>query len=235
MGGRSGVVTVASVGRGIADFALWSLAIEVAIAAVACGAAWLLPGPASERLGLLPGRIPARQVALLVLATLALSHALDALLEATGLRAHSALADIGALLSGLRSRDLALALLALVVAPGIAEELLCRGLVQRALAGRVGSGIAVGSSSLLFASLHGEPVHAGFALVLGLHLGAVAWWTGSTRAAIACHVANNLAALLLAALDPPGDPAPWWTGLVAAACAAAVWVRISQAGSAPPG
>jgi membrane protease YdiL (CAAX protease family) len=71
--------------------------------------------------------------------------------------------------------------------------------VQRGLERRLPAGLAIGLAALVFGGLHLDPIHAVFAAVLGLHLGAAAWLAGSVRASILCHVVNNLAAVTLTA------------------------------------
>jgi hypothetical protein len=51
-------------------------------------------------------------------------------------------------------------------------------------------------------------VHAAAALPLGLYLGAAAHLAGSTRAAILCHAASNLAAVLVGATNRGPLPLP---------------------------
>jgi membrane protease YdiL (CAAX protease family) len=67
----------------------------------------------------------------------------------------------------------------------VAEELLCRGLVQRGLEGRLGAPAAIAASACVFGALHIEAVHGVFAAALGLYLGTAAYLAGSVRAAIA--------------------------------------------------
>jgi membrane protease YdiL (CAAX protease family) len=198
-----------------------ALAIELVLLLVAGLLALGLRRRVRDPLGLAAGQRPWWHVAALVVSTLAVSHAGDALLESSGLRSDTALAEITELLAGRRGVDLALAILGLGLVPGIVEELLCRGAVMRGLASRLGPTAAIAGSALLFAALHVEPVHAGFALVLGVHLGAVALVTGSTRAAIACHVANNVLAVALSALEVETTGSV--TGPLALVVAAAGW------------
>jgi len=197
---------------GAARLAWSALGVEVMLGAFACAAALLSRGPATRRLGLAAGRLSWGLLTLLAIGMLALSHALDGVLELSGLREHSALAELPGRLQGARGEALALALLALGLAPGIAEELVCRGLVQRGLLLRLGPAPAIAAGALLFGALHLEPVHAAFATVLGAYLGVVAWWADSTRAAIGCHVVNNLASVGLAATL---GPTPWAPELAA--------------------
>jgi membrane protease YdiL (CAAX protease family) len=120
------------------------------------------------------------------------------------------------------------------LAPGIAEELLCRGLVQRWLEPRLGGALAVLAGGLFFGALHVDPVHAGLAAVLGVYLGAIALRTGSVRAPIACHVLNNTVAVVSAARLPEevlGGVAGAVSGFaVAALC---LW-RATRAGEPRP-
>jgi membrane protease YdiL (CAAX protease family) len=201
-----------------------SLRAEGVIGAIALAGACLGGRGVGRRLGLTREgrRIGGAGLGWLVLGTLGLSHALDALLALTGLGERSALAHFPELLAGARGERLLLALVALGLAPAVAEELLCRGLLQRALAARLGPGIGIALAAGVFGALHVEPIHAGFALLLGLYLGAVAHWAGHTWAAIACHAVNNLLAVGLGALgwQTPTGPVSLLLGLgLAAACA----------------
>jgi membrane protease YdiL (CAAX protease family) len=199
-----------------------SLGIEIFLGLLALAGALLSRLRVRDRLGLRPGRLGAAPLGLLVLGTLALSHALDGVIELADLRDGSSLAHFDTALAGIRGRPLALALLGIGVAPGIAEELFCRGFVQRGIARRGGPVAGILLASLLFGALHVDPVHAVFASVLGLYLGLAAWLAASTRAPIACHVVNNLLAVSVAALFPGAELASAGTTvagfLVAAAC-----------------
>jgi len=170
-----------------------------------------------ERLGLGPSALPRGALALLALGTLALSFSLD------GIYRHVEPPDSGALfqfeseLAGARGATLAFALLSFALVPGIAEELLCRGLVQRGLQPRYGPIAAIVLASVFFGAIHLDPIHSAFAAVLGLYLGAIAYLAGSVRASMLCHVANNTAAVLGAAVAPGIGPMPTPFLVVAAA------------------
>jgi membrane protease YdiL (CAAX protease family) len=108
------------------------------------------------------------------------------------------------------------------LAPGVGEELLCRGLLQKGIEPALGPGRAVVAAALVFGILHGDPIHGASAAILGLYLGTVVVLAGSVRAAILCHTVNNLVAVTTAARLPeahiPGL-ASALTGLaVAAGC-----------------
>lgn len=182
--------------------ALSSLSFQLLIALLAAAGALLSPRRFAERLGLGRGRLGGPGVGLLVLGTIAVSHGVDGVLELSGLREQSVLAELEATVTGVRGGTLALVLVGLGLAPGIGEELLCRGFLQRGLETRLGSLRAVLVSAAIFGLLHIDPVHAAAATVLGLYLGLGAALAGSTRAAILCHSANNLLALVSLALLP---------------------------------
>jgi membrane protease YdiL (CAAX protease family) len=185
--------------------ALASFGFATFLVAAAFAGAVLSPKPVGERLGLGPGRLTRVEVALLAVGTLALSHALDGVLAITELKAHSILPQFEEELRGLRGPGLALALLAFGGAAGISEEIFCRGFVQRGLALRLPPASAIVLASLVFGAMHVDPVHAGFATVLGLYLGAIAHLAASVRPSILCHIANNLAAVTFAAYQIPQD------------------------------
>lgn len=183
------------------EMAIQGLGFELFLGLVAIAGATLSAGPVRERLGLRPGRLPVGLLALLVLGTIALSHALDTLIDLAQLGERGSLAELEAALEGVRGRAFWLALLGLGLAPGIAEELLCRGLVQRGLVPSLGGPAAVALAALFFGALHVDPVHAAFAAVLGLYLGLVSYVAGSVRPAIACHAVNNLCAVVASAFS----------------------------------
>ncbi len=202
-------------------------AVELVMLALALAAALLAPGSAQTRLGLLRPRFGLRDTAVLAAGTLALSHALDALLAQTGLYEQSELARFARSMQGARGLPLGVALLAIGLLPAAAEELLCRGVLQRSLVPRLGPVVGIALASFAFGALHVEPVHAGFATLLGVYLGIVGHWSGSVWTPIACHAVNNGLATLMSAYVGPtqsGSPAEVAVGLCLAAGALA-WVR----------
>jgi membrane protease YdiL (CAAX protease family) len=178
------------------------LQLELALALLALAGALASRRRLAERLGLSRGRLPPRALAALVIGTLGLSHGLDGILTLTGLREGSALAQLDALVSDARGANVWIFALALGIAPGIAEELLCRGLVQRGLEPRFGTPAALVTAAAVFGALHVEPIHGAFAAVLGLYLGGAAALADSVRASMLCHAANNLAAVLALSFAP---------------------------------
>lgn len=214
------------------EMAIHGLGFELFLGLMALAGAALSAAPVSERLGLRAGRLSGGLLALLVLGTVALSHALDAVIDLTQLGKHGPLAELEAALAGIRGRSFWLALLGLGLAPGVAEELLCRGLVQRGLAPSLGAPAAVVLATLFFGALHVDPVHAAFAAVLGLYLGILSHLAGSVRAAIACHAANNLCAVVVSAfaasLEIPPAASIGLGGGFALAVLAWVWRRVES-------
>lgn len=87
--------------------------------------------------------------------------------------------------------------LSVTVLAGFAEEIVFRGYLQRRFLQRWPVWIAIGVSSVLFAAAHFSPTYAAFVLPLGVWLGVVAWRTGSTWCSIACHLFNNLMAMVI--------------------------------------
>jgi membrane protease YdiL (CAAX protease family) len=202
------------------SLAAGALSLSLAMALAALGAGALARETLAARLGLGPSRLDARGIALACLGFLALSQALDVAVGLSGLRSASVLARIDETVARADAGELALLVVALGVVPGIAEEVFCRGWLQRGLARRMPAGAAILASAALFGALHLDPVHAVSAFGLGLALGWLAWRSDGVRAPVACHVANNLAALATSRLGAAAPDGP--AGLVLLALAASV-------------
>jgi membrane protease YdiL (CAAX protease family) len=204
--------------------------------------------PWRERLGLLRGRVPAREFPLLVLASLG---ALG-----LGLLLVSALQHVGLLAELGKSRKYTAALaralasatpatqVALVfggsVLTGLAEELVYRGYLQRALLVHWRPALAIGVSSALFAAMHGDLAYDVFVLPVGVLSGYLAWRADSIVPTIVCHASVNAIAQTGIAVFGKGAtrsarfaPGAHWDtptlALLAGAlvvCAALVWIGI---------
>jgi membrane protease YdiL (CAAX protease family) len=218
--------------RPAAERALWqTLAVQVAWCGLAVGFAMLAGGALRERLGLARGKASAAGVALAAAGTLALSGALQFTANALALTPGSTLERLESVARAAAPSQPWLVLLAFGVAPGIGEELLFRGAIQRSLARALGAA-GIPLAALAFGLLHLDPVHSPAAFVLGLYLGAVAWRADATWPAMACHVANNCAAALPSVAPAIALPQPesWpeaavW--LAAGASALAAFARLS--------
>lgn len=197
-----------------------ALTSAAALAFVALAVASFGDERVSARLGLGPGRFGAARIAIATLGLVALSHAAESLVTLSGV-ASPGLARFDAALAGLGFREAWFPLLALSIGSACGEELFFRGLVQRGLAPRTGSVVAIAATALLFGVAHADWAHGGAATLLGVYLGVVAWAAGSIRPAIAAHAVNNGAALIekLAEFHLPTGPATLAAGLTLACVA----------------
>lgn len=98
-----------------------------------------------------------------------------------------------------------LALLAIGVAPGVAEEGFFRGLLQTRLAARWGRWPAVVASAAAFGLFHIDPVQGSLAFLAGVFLGWVADRFGGIRPTILAHALNNAMFVLFATQASPDD------------------------------
>jgi membrane protease YdiL (CAAX protease family) len=212
-----------------------ALGFEIFLGILAFAGAAFSPRSAWERLGLRRGRLSPGLLALLILGTLGASLALDGLLDLTELKEHSTLGEFADRIAGIRGPTLLLSVLAFGLAPGVSEELLCRGLVQRGLVRRLDPPVGILLASVIFGALHVDPIHAAFAAALGLYLGIASHLAGGIRASITCHTVNNLVALgtgaFLPGLDAGGVAA---VGAGAVTALGALWLVWRLAGSPPP-
>lgn len=93
--------------------------------------------------------------------------------------------------------NVALGLLLLAVAPGIAEELFFRGYVQRQMERRMGIIWAIVITGTLFGLYHMRLTQALPLSVLGIYLCYLTWRTGSLWPAIVVHFLNNALAVVV--------------------------------------
>jgi membrane protease YdiL (CAAX protease family) len=152
------------------------------------------------RLRLRPGRERGRDLALMILGMLALGQALDSLTALVGLGRHGALWDARRLLAGVAGGELFVAVLVIGPLAGAAEELFFRGFMQTRLREHWWPRWAVVGTSVCFALMHIEWLHALLAFVLGLYLGFITELAGSALPAVASHVVNNALFTLATAL-----------------------------------
>jgi membrane protease YdiL (CAAX protease family) len=181
------------------------LAMQVVLAAVALGAAYLSPVPLRRRLRLGRPRLPWYGYPVVCLGSLALGYSAGVLIELLGFGDQGTLHEFEQAIAGMRGYVLMIAAAVVGLSPGIGEELMFRGYIQTRLGQRWPRLLAVGTTSLLFALLHMDLVQGTFALSMGLWLGEVADRTGSIWPAAAGHAFNNGAATLASALLPNID------------------------------
>ncbi|MCG8589400.1 MAG: CPBP family intramembrane metalloprotease [Proteobacteria bacterium] len=206
---------------------------SLALAAIAFVGAALSRRGIANALGLGPSRLSGGQLVWIVLGGLGCSHALDSALALTGLGELGALAALDSVLRQARPSELAWLLLGLALGPGIAEELLFRGWLQRALLlyRRWPPLLAVATSAAAFGIMHVDPIHAGAAAVLGFYLGVVAWRAESVWPSLLCHVVNNALAVLTAGGALPRDGIGLAVGVLPLAVGCWVlWKRPDPAG-----
>ena len=79
----------------------------------------------------------------------------------------------------------------IALAPGLCEETLFRGYVQRRLIERWPAGAAILVTSLIFAIFHIMPHAVVFAFPIGIWLGILAWKSGSVWPGVICHATIN--------------------------------------------
>jgi membrane protease YdiL (CAAX protease family) len=162
--------------------------------------AWLAADrPRRERLRLLPARVSARGILVMIVGILALSQALDSLAVLVGVGPGANLDWIARTLATATPLTLALALLVVGGLAPIGEELFFRGLMLTRLRQVWSAGPAIVVTALAFGVIHGEWVHGVLATGLGLYLGLVTVRSGSVIPAMICHVANNTVSVLLSA------------------------------------
>ena len=178
---------------------LSAAATQVVLVLFALGGASLAHEPLIPRLGLGANDASSITLLLLVVGFLGTSQSLESVLELAHVRETGTLAQLDAVLSGLRGPELALAVLLLGVAPGFGEELFARGWIQRGLVPLLGPQASVVIAAAAFGALHADRVHSAAAFLLGLYLGAAVELTQSLRISILCHIANNLLWVLTAA------------------------------------
>jgi membrane protease YdiL (CAAX protease family) len=188
------------------DSPLWSALLTQGgwILLALCGAALSRSPSLGDRLGLGRGELSAATSLVLVMGFIALSSGLHQGLVALELRETGSLGEIDAIVREARARapSFLLALLALGIAPGIGEEVLFRGFLQRGLVTRIGAHGGVLLAAAIFGLAHFDPVHSSLAFLLGAYLGVVTQLARSIRPAILCHVVNNTLGILAPALAP---------------------------------
>ena len=181
-----------------AGLAMAVMATQGAFLCLAVAGATWHGEPARSALGMNPPRTPLSLPTAfgIIAGILLISFVLVLLLEYSGMREDSALAELAQRFAGTETRHLPLLLLGVALLPAISEELLFRGFLLGAIGGRFGSQVGLVASSLLFGLAHMDLAQGSAAFVLGLYLGGVRLRTGSVHASILAHASNNAVAVL---------------------------------------
>lgn len=90
--------------------------------------------------------------------------------------------------------------------PGICEELLFRGYVQKRLVERWGGLVGIGLASVVFAVFHWDLVHSTAVLAIGVYLGWIAMRSGSILPAMLAHFLNNFFSVIVIGVLPDVTP-----------------------------
>jgi membrane protease YdiL (CAAX protease family) len=188
---------------------------SLAFASLAAMGAFLTAAPLRESLALVRPRGGAPSLTLVLAGQLGLGVTVSAALAWTGVVEGSSLEQIDRAMAVAPPASLALLAIGVALLPGVAEELLFRGLLLGALLPRVATGTAIALSTLPFALLHFDAAHMLGAGALGLYLAAARVTTGSTLVCILCHVANNALAIALSTQSWPG-----WVDWIVLPCSA---------------
>ena len=191
---------------GLLSTVSWTMLVFFGTAVIAAA---LSPVDWRERLRFRPARISAFGVVVHIGGVLAIGLVFGALLTLGVLPESPSLAELTDLITGLSGGALWAVVLAIGIAPGIAEELLFRGYIQTRFSQRWGVLWGVFWTAVLFGVMHLDFIHGMFAFALGIYLGYLTEWTGSIVPAMICHAANNTYQTLATAwgLDVTGDAA----------------------------
>jgi membrane protease YdiL (CAAX protease family) len=171
-----------------------SAVVLIAVALVAARLEGRSPrnGGLAERLRLGRSRATATGLIATLVGMVGLSLASGAASELlAGHDTNAAIEQIRSALSHLGFIRVPLAVAAIAVGPGIAEEIFFRGFLQKPLIARWGRWPGIAIAAFAFGLMHLDLVQGALAVAAGLLLGWVAERFESIRPAIAAHVANN--------------------------------------------
>ncbi|NLX54493.1 MAG: CPBP family intramembrane metalloprotease [Planctomycetaceae bacterium] len=170
---------------------------QLTFCAVAVMAASLSREKVVDRLGLRCGNFPPWTWPLFLLGTPVLVIAVGQLLSYVVREPSEQLKMLEDLFATHAAGSLITMLLLISLLPGVMEELLFRGFMQRRLLGRLRPVAAIGITTAFFAAAHMDPTHAIGVAPLGIWLGVVAWRADSIWPAVFGHVGNNACAILM--------------------------------------
>jgi membrane protease YdiL (CAAX protease family) len=216
-GGRGAVAgeaaRFASSGSGIVAGALVSAAV---LAFVALTSARLETRNIWTRLRLRRSRASALGSATAVVGMIGLSLAGGAASELTGVRGHGTMEVIAGALRDSSPLQRLLAVVAIGLAPGLAEEAFFRGLIQPALAKHWARWPSIAGAAVAFGLVHFDAVQGSLAFFAGLFLGWVAERFDGIRPGVAAHAINNALFVVLASVTGADDATRAWQGALLA-------------------
>jgi len=187
----------------------------------------------ATRLRIGPTRARPLGIAAAIVGLAGLSLACGSAADLAGLGRGGVMESIAAALRSSNPSRIAIAMLAIGVAPALAEEGFFRGLLQTRLGARWTRWPTIVVTALAFGVFHVDPVQGSLAFLAGIFLGWVVDRFGGIRPSIAAHAINNAMFVLFASLASPDEHATRAVSigvLVAglAACAAATAVLRSR-------
>ena len=188
----AGIMTAAGVSSGV-------------LAAVALVTARLQTRDVLVRLRLAPTRASAAGLVATIVGMAGLSLACGAASDLLGERGQGAMGMISHALERPTPGRLMVAIATIAIAPGVAEEMFFRGMVQTTLTSRAGRWPSIIVTALGFGLMHLDPRQGVVAFVAGLFLGWVSERFGGIRPSMAAHICNNGAFVLLASFGSETD------------------------------
>jgi membrane protease YdiL (CAAX protease family) len=175
------------------------------------------------RLRLLPSRARSIGVIAAMLGMTGLSLICGGIAHLLGLSGRGTMGAIARALEAPTPAQLAMAVATIAIAPGVAEEVFFRGLIQTKLASIWRRWPAIVVTAVGFGLIHLDFVQGSIAFLAGIYLGWIVERFGSIRPAIAAHAFNNAAFVVLASFG--SADADTRTGSISAvAIGTALWI-----------
>lgn len=168
---------------------------------VALAAARFSKAPLRERLRLGPSEVGPLATAGWVVALVALSIGLDAIVGLFRPVPSDVARNTARIFHDAPPLPFALLVLSVGVLAPLVEELLFRGYVQSRLVARWGRAWGIGITAVVFGAYHADLVHGLCAAALGVVLGLLAERARSIRPGTIAHLVNNTLALVIAKLS----------------------------------
>jgi membrane protease YdiL (CAAX protease family) len=211
---------------------LGALTNAVVLGAVGLGTALWLGRPVSARLRIGASRASPVGYAALTAGLLGLSFACGAARDLLRIPGGSVMDAMAHAFQEPSPGRFAAALLAIGVAPGIAEEAFFRGMMQTQLAAAWGRWPAIATTAAAFGLIHLDPVQGSLAVLAGLFLGWAVERFRGIRPTIVAHAINNAVFVAVAASSTSEEAtrSAQWIVFAAgsAACAASIAVLRSE-------